>query len=82
MHKGFSFFKSLVRLKERTRESCFREREILPSVSLTLVQIRFIVATTVESLAPLRISAGRLRMYTYFTLGGTTGLEGNILLSS
>lgn len=48
------FFKSLVRLKERTRESCFREREVFPSVSLTLVQIRFIVATAVESLAPLR----------------------------
>lgn len=54
VRKGFFFYKSLVRLKEGTWELYFREREVFPLVSLTLVQIRFIVATAMESLAPLR----------------------------
>lgn len=69
---------TVVRLKERTRESCFQSPST-PSVSPSLVQIRFIVATAaVRPLAPLH--DGRARVYTYFMLGGTSELrEENIL---
>lgn len=34
-----------------------------------------------KAFAPLRSGAGGRRVYTYFMLGGTSGLEGNILFS-
>lgn len=68
MRKGFL---SPIRLKEKNTGIVLPERKVLPLVSLP-VQIRFIVATAVENLAPLHTGAGGFRMYTYFMLGGTS----------